>query len=80
MVNTELWFRPLKMDKEINNANIFGKLLPDKKFRKILLCIPPATVQDYWMIKLVVYLTRNWLEHIQTQCEKTVPFLANYHR
>ena len=44
-------------DKEINNTNIFGKLLPDKKFWKILLRISLATVQDYWMIKLVVYLT-----------------------
>ena len=35
------------MDKEINNVNIFGKLLPDKKFQKNLLCISPATVQDY---------------------------------
>ena len=35
------------MDKEINNANIFRKLLPDKKFQNILLCISQATVQDY---------------------------------
>ena len=39
------------MDKEINNINIFGKLLPNKKFQKILLRISPATVQDYSMIK-----------------------------
>ena len=35
------------MDKQINNANIFGKLLPAKKIHKILLHISPATVQDY---------------------------------
>ena len=35
------------MDKEINNINIFGKLLPEKKFQKILLRISPAKVQDY---------------------------------
>ena len=34
------------MDKEINNTNIFGKLLPDKKFQNILLHISPAKVQD----------------------------------
>ena len=36
-----------KIDKEIKNANIFGKLLPDKKIHKSLLSISPATVQDY---------------------------------
>ena len=35
------------MDKEINNIKFFGKLLPKKKFQKILLHISPATVQDY---------------------------------
>ena len=68
------------MNKEINNANIFGKLWPNKKFRKILLCISLATVQDYSMINSIVYVARNCLEHIQTQFEKTVPFLANYHQ
>ena len=42
-----------KMDKEINNINNFGKLLPKKKFQKILLHISPAKVQDYLMIKSV---------------------------
>ena len=55
------------MDKEINITNIFRKLLPDKKFQKNLLCISPATVQDYQMIKSVVYVTKNCLERIQTQ-------------
>ena len=36
-----------KMNKEINNVNIFGKLLPKKKFQKIVLRISPAKVQDY---------------------------------
>ena len=34
------------MYKEINNVNIFGKLSPDKKLRKILLYISSAKVQD----------------------------------
>ena len=36
-----------KMNKEINNVNIFGELLPNKKIYKILLYISSATVQDY---------------------------------
>ena len=38
------------MNKEINNTNIFRKLLPNKKFRKFLLHISLAKVQDYqWL-------------------------------
>ena len=30
------------------------------------------------MIVLAVYVTENWLEHIQSQWEKSVQFLENY--
>ena len=43
---TDLIYTP-KMDKKLSNINIFGKLLPEKKFRKILLHISLAKVQDY---------------------------------
>ena len=55
------------MDKEINNINIFRKLLPEKKIQNILLHISPAIVQDYLMIKSVVYITGNCSEGIQSQ-------------
>ena len=48
-----------KMHKEINNANISGKLLPEKKFRKKFITHISSKNAGLLMIKSVVYVTGN---------------------
>ena len=50
------------MHKEINNANIFGKLLPEKKFRKNFITYITGKSAGLLMIKSVVYTS---LETVQ---------------
>ena len=64
--DTDIIYNP-KMHKEINNANIFGKLLPEKKFRKNFITYIFSKSAGLLMIKSVVYIAGNCSELILSE-------------
>ena len=55
------------MHKEINNTNIFGKLLPREEISKNFITHITSKSAGLLMIKLVVYIAGNCSEHILSQ-------------